>query len=65
MGRRAKDGRYVNANISMDAFEMLERHCLESGQTKTVAIERAIRACYAPRNDDISEEEPRGDGKED
>lgn len=64
MGRRAKDGRYVNANISIDAFEMLERHCAESGQTKTVAIERAIRACYAPRDNDTGKERGR-DGEKD
>lgn len=48
MGRTRKDGHYINVNISGDAFEMLEKHCLDSGQTKTMAIERAIRACYGP-----------------
>lgn len=46
MPREAKNGRYVNANISAEAFEALERHCARSGQSKTVAIERAILACY-------------------
>lgn len=46
MGRHSKNGRYVNVNISMEAFDALERHCQESGQTKTVAIERAVLACY-------------------
>lgn len=46
MPREAKNGRYVNANISAEAFEALERHCAQSGQSKTVAIERAILACY-------------------
>lgn len=46
MGRRMKDGRYVNVNIDREAFEALERHCAESGQTKTVAVERAVLACY-------------------
>ena len=40
MGRTAKDGRYVNVNISRAAVEALERHCAESGQTKTTAVER-------------------------
>lgn len=46
MGRHVKDGRYVNVNISIEAFEALERHCSDSGQTKTVAVERALLACY-------------------
>lgn len=54
MGRKAKDGRYVNVNISSAAIEALERHCLTSGQTKTTAVERAILACYggSGKNDD-------------
>lgn len=46
MGRTAKDGRYINVNISRAAVEALERHCAESGQTKTTAVERAILSCY-------------------
>lgn len=49
MGRHVKNGRYVNVNISLEAFEALERHCSESGQTKTVAVERAVMACYGVR----------------
>lgn len=41
-----KNGRCVNVNIDMAAFDALERHCSESGQTKTVAIERALLKCY-------------------
>lgn len=48
MARPVKNGHYINVNIDMDAFESLEKHCRTSGQTKTVAIERAIRACYGP-----------------
>lgn len=61
MGRKAKNGRYVNVNISMDAFELLEDHCRKSGQTKTTAIERAIRACYG----DGREDAPHGGTEED
>ena len=46
MGRPLKNGRYINANIDADVYEILEKHCLKSGQTKTVAIERAIKQCY-------------------
>lgn len=52
MGRKAKKGRYVNVNISLDAFAALEEHCRKSGQTKTTAIERAIKACYGSGEED-------------
>lgn len=51
MGRPLKQGRYINVNIDINAYDLLEKHCIESGQTKTVAIERAIRACYGSKND--------------
>lgn len=51
-----KNGHYVNINLAADAFEMLQAHCRKSGQTKTVAIERMIRACYGPCKK-ISEEQ--------
>lgn len=62
MGRRMKKGRYVNVNISIQAFDALERHCLESGQTKTVAIERAVLACYGSHLHDGAQDGG-GDGK--
>lgn len=43
-----KNGHYINVNLARDTFEMLQAHCKISGQTKTVAIERMIRACYGP-----------------
>jgi hypothetical protein len=51
MGRPLKKGRYVNVNIDMDAYDLLEKHCVESGQTKTIAIERAIRICYGDKSE--------------
>lgn len=48
MPKNSKKGHYINVNIALDAFEMLENHCRVSGQTKTIAIERMIRACYGP-----------------
>lgn len=54
MGRPLKNGRYINANIAADVYEILEKHCQKSGQTKTVAIERAIKQCYG-NNDTKSE----------
>lgn len=54
MGRPLKKGRYVNVNIDMDAYDLLEKHCIESGQTKTIAIERAIRICYGDKSENDS-----------
>ena len=47
MGKR-KDGVSVNARIGAALFAELERLCDETGQSKTVAVERAIRAYCAP-----------------
>ena len=55
----AKHSRNVNVNLAVDAFDILDDHCRKSGQTKTVALERMIRACYGPRRklteDDIAD----------
>lgn len=48
MARQLKNGHYININVDMDVYRILEEHCMISGQTKTIAIERAIRACYGP-----------------
>ena len=52
-----KNGRPLNIKIARDTFEMLENYCRLSGQSKTTAIERMIRACYGPNrrltDDDI------------
>lgn len=49
MSRKLKNGRHININIEQDVFDILESHCEVSGQTKTAAIERAIRACYGSK----------------
>ena len=41
---RKKDGVSVNACIGQDLFSALEELCAVTGQSKTVAVERAIRA---------------------
>lgn len=38
-----KDGRHINLYIEREIIEKLEQYCEEVGQTKTVAIERAIK----------------------
>lgn len=44
MGRPKKNGIYLNVCIDKNIYEQLEALCEEAGQTKTVAVERAIRA---------------------
>ena len=43
MAREKKDGRHINLYIQREIIEMLEQYCEEAGQTKTVAIERALK----------------------
>lgn len=43
MAREKKDGRHINLYIEREIIEMLEQYCDDVGQTKTVAIERALK----------------------
>lgn len=43
MAREKKDGRHINLYIEREIIEMLEQYCKEVRQTKTVAIERALK----------------------
>lgn len=43
-GPKQKDSVSVNACIGSDLFRELEELCAVTGQSKTVAVERAIRA---------------------
>ena len=43
MAREKKDGRHINLYIEREIIEHLEQYCEEVGQTKTVAIERALK----------------------
>lgn len=43
MAREKKDGRHINLYIEREIIELLEQYCKEVGQTKTVAIERALK----------------------
>lgn len=43
MAREKKDGRHINLYIEREVIEHLEQYCEEVGQTKTVAIERALK----------------------
>lgn len=44
MARAKKNGTYLNVCIETDIYERLELFCDDAGQTKTVAVERALLA---------------------
>lgn len=43
MGRPKKNGTYLNICIETPIYERLEALCEDAGQTKTVAVERALK----------------------
>ena len=42
MARPKKNGTYLNVCIDTPIYERLEKMCEDAGQTKTVAVERAL-----------------------
>ena len=42
MARPKKNGTYLNVCIETPIYEKLDRLCEDAGQTKTVAVERAL-----------------------
>ncbi|WP_270304648.1 ribbon-helix-helix protein, CopG family [Baileyella intestinalis] len=44
MARPKKNGTYLNVCIETPIYERLEKLCKDAGQTKTVAVERALNA---------------------
>lgn len=44
MAKPKKNGRYLNVCIDTDIYVKLEQVCESAGQTKTVAVERALSA---------------------
>lgn len=44
MARQKKNGTYLNVCIETPIYERLEELCVDAGQTKTVAVERALIA---------------------
>lgn len=53
MARPRKNGTYLNVCIDTTVYHRLEKLCEEAGQTKTVAVERALIAYL----DDYAEEQ--------
>lgn len=45
MPRYKKDAKILNIKLSTPIYEKLEAFCEESGQTKTVAVERFLNKC--------------------
>ena len=45
MPRPKKDGKVLNVKLSVQVYDKLEEFCDESGQTKTLAVERFLNKC--------------------
>lgn len=46
MARPKKNGTYLNVCIETPIYERLESFCIDAGQTKTIAVERALSAYF-------------------
>jgi len=46
MARPKKNGTYLNVCIETSIYERLVSLCADAGQTKTVAVERALTAYF-------------------
>lgn len=45
MPRQKKDAKILNIRLDREIYEKLEKFCEESGQSKTVAVERFLKKC--------------------
>ena len=45
MPRPKKDSKVLNIRLSVPVYNKLEEFCAESGQTKTLAVERFLNKC--------------------
>ena len=45
MPRQKKDAKILNIKLSTPIDDKLRRYCEESGQTKTIAVERCLNKC--------------------
>ena len=45
MPRQKKDAKILNVKLVTEVYEKLECFCEESGQSKTVAVERFLNKC--------------------
>ena len=63
MGRPKKNGTYLNICIETPIYERLEALCMDAGQTKTIAVERALTAyldSYEEKKKKLKELENKG-----
>lgn len=44
MAKAKKEGNFLNIKMASSDYEILSKYCEITGQTKTIAIERAVRA---------------------
>lgn len=44
MAKPKKEGRFLNIKMNVSDYEVLSEYCAITGQTKTIAIERAVRS---------------------
>ncbi len=66
MARQKKNGTYLNVCIETPIYERLERLCVDAGQTKTIAVERALMAYlddYDLKQQKLREIEAQSSGK--
>ncbi len=54
MARAKKNGKYVNYYIDATVVERLEQYCEETGLTKTMALERILKAYFAELDNNSS-----------
>ena len=53
----------IHCCVERDVYDMLSRHCEKTGQTKTTAVKRAIRAyCRDTAPRPAKDPEPEGKG---
>lgn len=45
MPRPKKDAKILNIKLALPVYEKLDRFCEESGQSKTIAVERFLDKC--------------------
>lgn len=43
MSRQKKDGKYLNVYLDRKTYDEFEKFCIDIGQSKTVAAERALQ----------------------
>ena len=54
---KLKNGRTISCYIRSDIYDALIKHCEITGQTKTIALERAIEKMTCDSNADTKESE--------